>query len=211
MHCQIKIEVKKHPSTKIRIEEMTRAEFMGRPKRIVICYSIITVPAGRFLVASTHKGICFLMPASGQWDAVKQLKQAFPYASFRCRNTEKHRKAALLLKKQDHRVHKLTLHLYGTPFQLAVWNALLDIPAGQVTTYLTIAQRIDRPRAARPVGKAVGSNPVMYLIPCHRVILSNGKLGGYKWGIDRKVKLLNKEAHPNILNEDCTHWEPTLF
>ncbi len=195
----------------MHIEPMSQDEFMGKTKRLVISYSIITVPTGRFLVASTAKGICYLMPAAAQWMPMDVLRKQFPKAQFRCKNTELHRKAALLLKLRFNKVRNLNLHLYGTEFQLSVWQDLLTIPIGKVTTYLNIAKRIGRPKAARPVGQAVGGNPVMYIIPCHRVICSNGKLGGYHWGISKKIKFLNKEAQSSQRVEGVSNWEPTLF
>ena len=87
----------------------------------------------------------------------------------------------------------LALHIKGTNFQLKVWEALLQIPDGGVTTYGEIAGSLHLPGASRAVGSAVGSNPVSWLIPCHRVIRSTGELGGYAWGIERKKVMLMKE------------------
>jgi AraC family transcriptional regulator of adaptative response/methylated-DNA-[protein]-cysteine methyltransferase len=87
----------------------------------------------------------------------------------------------------------LSLHIKGTNFQLKVWEALLRIPDGGVTTYGDIAESLHSPGASRAVGSAVGSNPVSWLIPCHRVIRSTGELGGYAWGIERKKVMLMKE------------------
>lgn len=88
----------------------------------------------------------------------------------------------------------LRLHVKATPFQLKVWEALLKIPCGQVSTYGQIADSIQHPKASRAVGTAVGDNPVAYLIPCHRVIRSTGILGGYHWGKERKTAMLGWEA-----------------
>ena len=86
------------------------------------------------------------------------------------------------------------LHLIGAPFQLKVWEALLQIPSGHVTTYSEIAQSIGRPRAVRAVGTAVGRNPVSWLIPCHRALRKSGALGGYHWGLPVKRALLAWES-----------------
>lgn len=88
----------------------------------------------------------------------------------------------------------LPLHLKGTKFQLQVWRALLDIPSGEVTTYGRLAEDLGRPGAARAVGRAVGANPLAYLIPCHRVIRANGELGSYRWGLERKRAMVAREA-----------------
>jgi len=89
---------------------------------------------------------------------------------------------------------KIKLALYGTPFQLQVWQALLQIPFGQRTTYQNIAQSIGSPNAARAVGTTIGNNPVAWLIPCHRVIRRDGGYGGYHWGEGRKLGLLGWES-----------------
>ena len=86
------------------------------------------------------------------------------------------------------------LLLTGTPFQLKVWNALLQIPAGKITTYFDIAQMIGHPRSWRAVANAIGSNPIAYFIPCHRVLRKAGGLCGYNWGIDKKRALLQVEG-----------------
>ena len=88
---------------------------------------------------------------------------------------------------------KINLHLQGTEFQVKVWNALLDIPFGTSTNYISIATEIENPKASRAVGTAIGKNPIAFIIPCHRVVQTNGQLGGYRWGIDRKAELIKWE------------------
>ncbi|MEL6552383.1 MAG: methylated-DNA--[protein]-cysteine S-methyltransferase [Cyanobacteria bacterium J06621_11] len=97
-------------------------------------------------------------------------------------------------KPSTRALQPLTLLVKGTNFQLQVWRALLQIPPGGLTTYQTIADIIDRPKAVRAVGSAIGKNPIGYLIPCHRVIRSSGEMGGYRWGLDRKQVILGWEA-----------------
>ena len=145
---------KKH--CRIWIEPMSREEFSGREKPLTISYSIQSAPVGRVLIASTPKGVCFLMRAAEKWEPEATLRRHFPKARFRNRVVALHKKALLLLRRRDDKVPSLCLHLYGTPFQLEVWRDLLSIPSGMVTTYRHIAERIHRPRAARPVGQAVG-------------------------------------------------------
>jgi AraC family transcriptional regulator of adaptative response/methylated-DNA-[protein]-cysteine methyltransferase len=89
---------------------------------------------------------------------------------------------------------EIGLHLLGTPWQIQVWRALLAIPSGRVTTYRTIAEQIGKSTASRAVGTAVGRNPISYLIPCHRVLGSDGALHGYHWGLPRKRAMLAFEA-----------------
>ncbi len=196
---------------RIWIEPMSREEFSDKKKPLTITYSIQTAPFGRVLIASTPKGICFLMPAAMKWEPEKNLKRHFPKARFRQRTVSLHKKALLLLRHRYDKVPSLCLHLYGTPFQIAVWRDLLSIPTGMVTTYQLIANRIQRPKSARPVGQAVGANPVMCIVPCHRVVRTNGTLGGYRWDISRKIKLLNLEAKANAKIQGHHAWEPTLF
>jgi len=90
--------------------------------------------------------------------------------------------------------HRFSLYVRGTPFQVQVWRALLEIPAGEVSTYSEIATAIGRPTATRAVASAVGDNPIAWLIPCHRVIRKGGYLGGYRWGLPRKKVMLAWEA-----------------
>ena len=92
------------------------------------------------------------------------------------------------------KLDKIKLHLKGTDFQLKVWQALLQIPFGQLDTYGSVAETIRHPRAARAVGTAIGSNPVAFLIPCHRVIQSSGAVGDYMWGPVRKTAIIGWEA-----------------
>jgi AraC family transcriptional regulator of adaptative response/methylated-DNA-[protein]-cysteine methyltransferase len=95
-----------------------------------------------------------------------------------------------------------TLCLRGTGFQIHVWQALLAIPSGQLVSYGAIAQALGKPKASRAVGTAVGDNPISVLIPCHRVIQRSGALGGYAWGLERKVLLLGRELDVPV--EDAT-------
>ena len=90
--------------------------------------------------------------------------------------------------------NEIVLHLYGTDFQIKVWRALLEIPFGNTSTYSDIAKAINNPRALRAVGTAIGRNPVAILVPCHRVLRSDGGIGGYYWGIEKKKILLEWEG-----------------
>jgi AraC family transcriptional regulator of adaptative response/methylated-DNA-[protein]-cysteine methyltransferase len=86
----------------------------------------------------------------------------------------------------------------GTPFQIAVWQIVLTVPSGETITYNSIAQQLNKPKAARAVGTAVGKNPLAYIIPCHRVVGQHGAMGGYRWGIERKKALLQWEKSSNL-------------
>src|SRR6056297_2222090 len=95
------------------------------------------------------------------------------------------------------RKKSIQLHLKGTPFQIKVWKALLEIPAGEVKTYGNLAENLGHPKAYRAVGTAVGQNSVAFIIPCHRVITSTGVIGNYRWGRDRKTAMFGREAAQN--------------
>ncbi len=92
------------------------------------------------------------------------------------------------------KLNEIKLHLKGTDFQLKVWDTLLKIPMGQLSTYGNIAEQIGNPNASRAVGTAIGSNPVAFLIPCHRVIQASGNIGGYMWGNTRKTAIIGWES-----------------
>ena len=119
-----------------------------------------------------------------------RLQALFPNAELRNAATPMHAQALHALQHPPQQ--PIALHIKGTPFQLKVWQALLNI-RGQPADYGTLARRIGHPNACRAVGTAVGSNPVAVLIPCHRVIRQTGMIGGYRWHRGRKIALLGKE------------------
>ena len=154
-------------------------------------YSFHATPYGEALIASTPKGICYL--AFGEKEQMlKELKQRYAKAEMSEQLQPLHVAAqAFVSGKSD---EKIPLHISGTDFQLKVWDALLHIPRGNRSTYKTIAEGIGKPNAVRATGTAIGQNPVSYLIPCHRVVRSDGGLGGYHWGIEVKKQMLANEA-----------------
>ncbi len=116
--------------------------------------------------------------------------QAFPDSHNLLKRHQKH----TLLEKKISLPKKLSCLLVGTPLQHQVWRALLEIPRGQTWSYQQLATHINKPKAVRAVANAVGANPISPLIPCHRVIRNNGQIGGYYWGIDAKLTLLQEEG-----------------
>jgi AraC family transcriptional regulator of adaptative response/methylated-DNA-[protein]-cysteine methyltransferase len=126
--------------------------------------------------------------------AIQVLKKKFPNAQFIERRDEMQLNAQRVFRPDWKDLDEIKLHLFGTPFQLKVWEALLKIPTGSLSTYGAIAKEIETPKSSRAVGTAIGNNPVAYLIPCHRVIRSNGHLGGYMWGLNRKQALIAWES-----------------
>ena len=178
----------------ISIEGMTPGEYKNGGEELQINYSFAETPFGNIIVASTTKGICHLAFADNENEALQQLQLQFPNATFR-QVVDTMQQNALFIFTQDWKdLSKIKLHLKGTPFQIKVWEALLKIPMGDVSTYSGIANTINNPNASRAVGTAIGDNPVAFLIPCHRVIRSTGDFGQYHWGSIRKTAMIGWEA-----------------
>ena len=178
----------------ISIEGMTPGEYKNGGEQLQINYSFAETPFGNIIVASTTKGICHLAFADDEKEALIRLQLQFPNARFR-QVVDTIQQNALFIFTQDWKdLSKIKLHLKGTPFQIKVWEALLKIPMGDVSTYSGIATSINNPNASRAVGTAIGDNPVAFLIPCHRVIRSTGDFGQYHWGSIRKTAMIGWEA-----------------
>ena len=180
----------------VTTEAVTPGEYKTRGEGLTIRYGIHLTPFGKCLIGLTERGICQLgfVPGS-EGEAIDGLVNEWKEA----RMVEDYRATAALVGpifdlRYDTRIKQpLTLHLRGTNFQIKVWEALLQIPAGSATTYEGLAQRIGQPNASRAVGSAVGHNPVAVLIPCHRVIRKVGDFGNYRYGELRKKALLARE------------------
>jgi AraC family transcriptional regulator of adaptative response/methylated-DNA-[protein]-cysteine methyltransferase len=150
-------------------------------------------PFGRALLMGTDRGICGLGFASEMGEAATRADLVRRWPNAACVEDE----AALRPLAEaafGGRGGRVPLALIGAPFQIKVWEALLSIPSGEVTTYSEIARAIGRPAAVRAVGTAVGRNPVSWLIPCHRALRKSGGLGGYHWGLPVKRAILAHEA-----------------
>lgn len=178
----------------ISIEGMTPGEFKNGGEQLTINYSFSETPFGKIIIASTQKGICHLAFAESERLAFEQLRKKFPKASFHQKSVPLHNAIERIFYNGRKNLSQIKLHLKGTPFQLKVWETLLKIPFGQVTTYADIADSLHYPKAARAVGSAVANNPVAFLIPCHRVIKSTGVIGDYHWGAVRKTAVIGWEA-----------------
>jgi len=162
-------------------------------KKSIISYSFFSSPFGKIAVASMPQGICYAGYAITYKDTLRELRERFPTNTFRPNKNKQHEHIEKLFAGDWKKGKKLTLYVKGTEFQLKVWNALLQIPAGTMTTYGKIATAIGFPKAQRAVGTTIGKNPILYIIPCHRVIAQNGKMSGFYWGIDKKLELLSVE------------------
>ncbi len=178
----------------IHIEGMTPGEYKNGGEHLTINYNFAETPFGTMLVAATPKGICHMAFADQPAEALLALKERFPHAYYVQKADGIQQKALLILTQDWSKPGEIRLHLKGTDFQLKVWETLLKIPLGQLTTYGDIASTLNNPNASRAVGSAIGNNPVAFLIPCHRVIRSSGELGGYHWGLNRKATILGWEA-----------------
>lgn len=178
----------------INIEGMTPGEFKNGGEALSINYSYAESPFGNVLVASTSKGICHMAFADSEDEALITLRRKFPNAHYK-QMVDLLQQNALYIFTQDWKqINKIKLHLKGTAFQLKVWETLLKIPMGQLSTYGNIATHLQSPKASRAVGSAIGDNPVAFLIPCHRVIQSSGAFGQYHWGGNRKTAMIGWEA-----------------
>lgn len=178
----------------IGIEGMTPGDYKNGGEALSINYSFAESPFGEIIVASTAIGICHLAFADKESDALNDLRNRFPHARYRQTVDLIQQNALYIFTRDWSRLSDIKLHLKGTPFQLKVWEALIKIPMGRLSTYSTISGIIDNPKAARAVGSAVGSNPVAFLIPCHRVIRATGDTGEYHWGSTRKTAIIGWEA-----------------
>lgn len=178
----------------INIEGMTPAEYKHGGKNLNINYSFAESPFGNLIVASTPKGICHMAFEEDEEKALQNLKDKFPNASFQRKLDLTQQNALFIFQNDWSNLGKIKLHLKGTHFQLKVWESLLKIPMGKLTSYGSLAEHIGKPNASRAIGTAIGNNPVAYLIPCHRVIQSTGNFGGYKWGNTRKTAIIGWEG-----------------
>jgi AraC family transcriptional regulator of adaptative response/methylated-DNA-[protein]-cysteine methyltransferase len=178
----------------LKIEGMTPGEYKNGGEDLFINYSYAESPFGDMLVASTDKGICHMAFVQDGDDALTLLQKKFPNAQYRQMVDLIQQNALYIFTYDWSKLNEIKLHLKGTDFQLKVWETLLKIPMGQLSTYGSIAKHINIPRASRAVGSAIGDNPVAFLIPCHRVIQSGGAFGGYMWGTTRKTAIIGWEA-----------------
>jgi len=177
----------------INTEAVSPGEYKSQGTGVTIRYGIHPTPFGKCLIGVTERGICHLgFVQSSEGEAVDNLVQEWKNAVM----VEDYQSTASLIAPIfdiRYQGKHLNLHLRGTNFQLKVWEALLQIPVGKVTTYEGIASRIGNPSAMRAVGTAIGHNPIAVLIPCHRVIRKVGDFGNYRYGSQRKKALLARE------------------
>jgi AraC family transcriptional regulator of adaptative response/methylated-DNA-[protein]-cysteine methyltransferase len=162
-----------------------------------ITFTTTDSPLGRLLVAATPKGICMVSAGDSDRELERRMHDRFPKTPIQRDDAAMRRHVAAVSKLVNGKTDadSLSLDLQGTPFQKKVWAELLRIPAGQTRSYGEIARRVKHPTAYRAVANACGANPVAVVVPCHRVIASDGSIGGYGLGLDRKRRLLANEGH----------------
>ncbi len=174
-----------------------------------IHYTTTNSPLGRLLVATTPRGLCAIMFGDSDPELAVELREQFPQAVLRPSTAKESTATALteavtfvLSRLTEHpSAQTLPFHVRATAFQQRVWQALLQIPRGETRTYSQIAEAVGSPKAVRAVGTACGSNLLAVVIPCHRVVGSDGRLTGYRWGTDRKRQLLDLEQFPEQIPE----------
>jgi AraC family transcriptional regulator of adaptative response/methylated-DNA-[protein]-cysteine methyltransferase len=189
----------------VTYEAMSPGEYKARGEGLVLSYGYHPTPFGEALIVTTARGLAGLGwvetdedHARAQASALSDLQRRWPRARFveNAATTQPYA-GRVFDPKRWQAGEPLRVVLIGSDFEVGVWQALLRIPFGGATTYADLARAIDRPRAARAVGAAVGRNPVSFVVPCHRVLGSGGKLTGYHWGLTRKQAILGWEAAHN--------------
>ena len=174
---------------------MAAKAYRAKGKGLDISYTTFTSSFGWVLLASTARGLCAVKLGDRPDPLARHLRSEFSEAQIsedaRALKDAKHQVLGFLSGNLS--LAKLPLDIRGTVFQQRVWNALRQIPRGQTRTYKDIAREIGAPKAIRAVGSACGANPVALIIPCHRAVRTDGGLGGYAWGLERKEKLLGIE------------------
>jgi len=184
----------------VNLEAMSPQEFKTGGAGLQIWYGIHETMFGDCLIATTARGICNLYFLDGMDNqaAALMLREEWSKAEIICDREITQpicdRLFSHLPNLNTANQPPLTLYVKGTNFQIQVWRALLRIPFGGITTYQGLGLSLGRPNAARAIGNAVGSNPISFIIPCHRVIRESGELGGYRWGLERKTAILGWEA-----------------
>jgi AraC family transcriptional regulator, regulatory protein of adaptative response / methylated-DNA-[protein]-cysteine methyltransferase len=173
---------------------MRMQDYRNRGRNLVIGYTTGASPLGRILIAATDRGLCAVIMDSSDATLLSRLRQQFPAAEISPRPDLAATLDQVLTALTEHPAAlDLPLDLRATAFQMRVWEALKCIPRGETRTYTEVACAIGQPTAVRAVARACATNPVAVVIPCHRVVGSNGKLSGYRWGVERKERLLELE------------------
>ncbi|HEY5691810.1 MAG TPA: methylated-DNA--[protein]-cysteine S-methyltransferase [Cyclobacteriaceae bacterium] len=177
------------------LEAVTPQEYKTKGSGIHIEYGIHETPFGECLIGKTDRGICWMsfLTQENVKNEIESMKSHWNNSVFHQNQKVTQELISQIFNRSHENKKKLHLFVKGTNFQIKVWDALLRIPTGGVTTYQSVAENINSPRAMQAVGSAVGSNHIAYLIPCHRVIRKDGVLGKYRWGSARKKSIIGWE------------------
>lgn len=180
----------------VSLETASPEEIQARGAGLTLNAGVATSPFGPCLIAETTRGIChlaFFEPPDRE-HAIAAMLTAWPLAEVIWNEAHAKRLAARIFGRARGPSAPWQVFVRGTPFQLRVWRALLDVPRGSRVSYGQLAAAADNPKASRATGTAIGRNPVAFLIPCHRVIRATGATGAYRWGVERKRALLAWET-----------------
>jgi AraC family transcriptional regulator of adaptative response/methylated-DNA-[protein]-cysteine methyltransferase len=174
---------------------MTPATYGKGGRGAIISYAIVESSLGKLLIAATEKGVCSVTLGDSESALETNLKQEFPQAQIQRDEAALTVAAKAIVDHLEGRTSHidLPLDIQATAFQLKVWEQLRAIPSGQTCSYSEVAKAIGQEKAIRAVARACATNPVALVIPCHRVIREDESLGGYRWGLERKKKLLAEE------------------
>jgi AraC family transcriptional regulator, regulatory protein of adaptative response / methylated-DNA-[protein]-cysteine methyltransferase len=179
---------------------MTPGAYASGGKGEIISYGCAESPVGRLLIASTPRGVCSVEIGGSRAELERKLRARFPQAELRADERAAAAAGAALsaMLSANAAAPCLALDPRGTAFQRLVWDALKKIPAGRTKTYAEVAREIGRPRAVRAVARAIATNSIAIAIPCHRVVGAGGRLSGYRWGPERKRRLLELEGAARV-------------
>src|SRR5689334_3845704 len=179
---------------------MTPATYGRGGRGATIDYTLVASPLGRLLVAVTERGVCAVRMGDNDTELEKDLRAEFPSASIARDDASLQETVTKILRHLTHNEPHLDLPLdiRATAFQRQVWEKLRAIPYGETLSYGDVAKALGKPGAVRAVGRACATNPVALVIPCHRVVREDKSLGGYRWGLDRKQKLLDLERAESL-------------
>lgn len=174
---------------------MTPATYSRGGRGVNINYTIVDSSMGRLLVATTERGVCAVRMSDSDKELEKDLREEFPLAQIKRDDSALREHVQKILNHLDNNEPRLDLPLdiRATAFQRQVWEKLRAIPYGQTVSYGDVAKALGKPGAVRAVGRACATNPVALVIPCHRVVREDQSLGGYRWGLERKRRLLERE------------------
>jgi len=174
---------------------MTPATYSRGGRGVNINYTIVSSSMGRLLVAMTDRGVCAVRMGDSDSDLETDLREEFPQAQITRADSALRDPVQKILNHLDNNEPRLDLPIdvRSTAFQRQVWEKLRAIPYGQTVSYGDVAKALGKPGAVRAVGRACATNPVALVIPCHRVVREDKSLGGYRWGLERKKKLIESE------------------